>query len=128
MEVFGENPTRIVDGYSKEFETMSLYHMKRIHMFSRLVAAVVYNEYIYDMHHVHMNSTHWATLTEEKGKKGMVAGVVRKVIDKYVGEIEMIESKHKLRVDQEDLDTVIVKIGEWCVSWVECEIVECQYQ
>ncbi|GJS69355.1 KIN17-like protein [Tanacetum coccineum] len=38
-------------------------------------------------------------------------GVVRKVIDKYVGEIEMIESKHKLRVDQEELETVIPQIG-----------------
>nr|GEW12540.1 KIN17-like protein [Tanacetum cinerariifolium] len=38
-------------------------------------------------------------------------GVVRKVIDKYVGEIEMIKSKHKLRVDQEELETVIPQIG-----------------
>ncbi|GKA56100.1 KIN17-like protein [Tanacetum coccineum] len=35
----------------------------------------------------------------------------RSVIDKYVGEIEMIESKHKLRVDQEELETVIPQIG-----------------
>ncbi|KAJ0792950.1 putative KIN17-like protein [Helianthus annuus] len=41
-------------------------------------------------------------------------GVVRKVIDKYVGEIEMLESKHKLRVDQEELETVIPQIG-WLV-------------
>ncbi|KAI3679957.1 hypothetical protein L2E82_50693 [Cichorium intybus] len=38
-------------------------------------------------------------------------GVIRKVIDKYVGEIEMLESKHKLRVDQEELETVIPQIG-----------------
>nr|GEY49431.1 hypothetical protein [Tanacetum cinerariifolium] len=38
-------------------------------------------------------------------------GVVHKVIDKYVGEIEMIESKHKLREDQEELETVIPQIG-----------------
>jgi len=30
-------------------------------------------------------------------------GVVKKVIDKYVGEIEMLESKHVLRVDQDEL-------------------------
>nr|GEV11481.1 hypothetical protein [Tanacetum cinerariifolium] len=253
MEVFGQNPTRIVDGYSEEFETMFLDHMKRSHRFSRIAATVVYNEYINDRHHVHMNSTQWATLTEfikylgktgkckveetpkgwfityidrdsetlfkeklknkrvkadivdeekqereimrqieraeeklavvdksldyeekkylmrdemgrdekriklciaknvgrEKGEgsalgtkfvfdevedvnvgkveKGIVVkvmskdladkgyykqkGVVRKVIDKYVGEIEMIESKHKLRVDQEELETVIPQIG-----------------
>ncbi|ONI36522.1 hypothetical protein PRUPE_1G588200 [Prunus persica] len=38
-------------------------------------------------------------------------GVVRKVIDKYVGEIEMLESKHVLRVDQAELETVIPQTG-----------------
>ncbi|XP_063939655.1 KIN17-like protein [Daucus carota subsp. sativus] len=38
-------------------------------------------------------------------------GVVRKVIDKYVAEIEMIEKKHLLRVDQEELETVIPQVG-----------------
>ncbi|XLU82560.1 hypothetical protein S245_005980, partial [Arachis hypogaea] len=38
-------------------------------------------------------------------------GVVRKVIDKYVGEIEILESKHVLRVDQEELETVISQVG-----------------
>ncbi|KAF7144381.1 hypothetical protein RHSIM_Rhsim05G0153700 [Rhododendron simsii] len=64
MEVFGQNPNRIVDGYSEEFETSFLDHMKRSHRFSRIAATVVYNEYIADRHHVHMNSTQWATLTE----------------------------------------------------------------
>ncbi|KAG5549481.1 hypothetical protein RHGRI_014722 [Rhododendron griersonianum] len=64
MEVFGQNPNRIVDGYSEEFETSFLDHMKRSHRFSRIAATVVYNEYINDRHHVHMNSTQWATLTE----------------------------------------------------------------
>lgn len=64
MEVFGQNPNRVVDGYSEEFETSFLDHMKRSHRFSRIGATVVYNEYIADRHHVHMNSTQWATLTE----------------------------------------------------------------
>ncbi|KAK4790214.1 hypothetical protein SAY86_017518 [Trapa natans] len=64
MEVFGQNPNRIVEGYSEEFETSFLEHMKRSHRFSRVAATVVYNEYIHDRHHVHMNSTQWATLTE----------------------------------------------------------------
>ncbi|KAK9154281.1 hypothetical protein Sjap_001761 [Stephania japonica] len=64
MEVFGQNPSRIVDGYSEEFESSFMEHMKRSHRFSRVAATVVYNEYISDRHHVHMNSTQWATLTE----------------------------------------------------------------
>jgi len=38
-------------------------------------------------------------------------GAVKKVIVKYVGEIEMFESKHVLRVDQDELETVIPQIG-----------------
>ncbi|CAI9096825.1 OLC1v1033050C1 [Oldenlandia corymbosa var. corymbosa] len=64
MEVFGQNPHRIVEGYSEEFESAFLEHMKRSHRSSRVAATVVYNEYINDRHHVHMNSTQWATLTE----------------------------------------------------------------
>ncbi|CAH9067416.1 unnamed protein product [Cuscuta epithymum] len=64
MEVFGQNPNRIVSGYSEEFESSFLEHMKRSHRFSRVAATVVYNEYIADRHHIHMNSTEWATLTE----------------------------------------------------------------
>ncbi|MCD7460317.1 DNA/RNA-binding protein kin17 [Datura stramonium] len=64
MEIFGQNPNRIVGGYSEEFENLFLEHMKRSHRFSRVAATVVYNEYIADRHHVHMNSTQWATLTE----------------------------------------------------------------
>ncbi|GFP90708.1 DNA/RNA-binding protein kin17 [Phtheirospermum japonicum] len=225
MQVFGQNPTRIVDGYSEEFEELFLEHMKRSHRFSRIAATVVYNEYIADRHHVHMNSTQWATLTEfvkylgrtadeekmekeiqrqieraeqmmpgiksrvlekkdgdvekkitlslgtskknveanegsrllfdveenesksekrkrqdegtskngsvldelmkeeEKAKERsnrkdywlsegiVVKGVVRKVIDRYCGEIEMLENKHLLRVDQEELETVLPQIG-----------------
>ncbi|KAG6393324.1 hypothetical protein SASPL_147563 [Salvia splendens] len=35
MQVFGQNPTRIISGYSEEFESMFLEHMKRSHCFSR---------------------------------------------------------------------------------------------
>lgn len=64
MYVFGQNPDRFVDGYSQEFENSFLEHVKRTHRFSRVAATVVYNEYIADRHHIHMNSTQWATLTD----------------------------------------------------------------
>lgn len=38
-------------------------------------------------------------------------GVVNKVIDKYVGEIQMLDSKHVLRVDQAELETLLPQIG-----------------
>nr|CAD1817189.1 unnamed protein product [Ananas comosus var. bracteatus] len=64
MQVFGQNPDRIVGGFSEEFERAFLDLMRRSHRFSRVASTVVYNEYIADRHHVHMNSTQWATLTE----------------------------------------------------------------
>ncbi|KAL4424472.1 hypothetical protein ABPG77_006781, partial [Micractinium sp. CCAP 211/92] len=64
MEIFGQNPERIVEGYSEEFERTFMEHLKRAHPFSRIAANVVYNEYINDRHHIHMNSTKWLTLTE----------------------------------------------------------------
>ncbi|KAM3197491.1 hypothetical protein ACQJBY_072887 [Aegilops geniculata] len=38
-------------------------------------------------------------------------GLVRRVIDRYAGEIEMLESKHVVRVDQDELETVVPRIG-----------------
>ncbi|KAH7656926.1 DNA/RNA-binding protein KIN17 protein [Dioscorea alata] len=64
MQVFGQNPNRVIDGYSEEFENAFMDNLRRSHRFSRVAATVVYNEYIADRHHVHMNSTQWATLTE----------------------------------------------------------------
>jgi hypothetical protein len=53
-----------VEGYSEEFEKSFMEHLRRSHPFSRVSAKVVYNEYIADRHHVHMNSTKWYTLTD----------------------------------------------------------------
>ena len=79
MMVFGENPDRgkhrnflaehttlclifgfcaaVLRGYSEEFESTFLEMLKRSHPNTRISAKVVYNEYINDRHHVHMNAT-----------------------------------------------------------------------
>ncbi|KAF6255209.1 domain of Kin17 curved DNA-binding protein-domain-containing protein [Scenedesmus sp. NREL 46B-D3] len=64
MQVFGENADRVVDGFSEEFESGFMDHLRRAHPSSRVSAKNVYNEFIADRHHVHMNSTKWLTLTE----------------------------------------------------------------
>eukprot|EP01025_Chloroclados_australasicus_P026018 TRINITY_DN2584_c0_g2_i1.p1 TRINITY_DN2584_c0_g2~~TRINITY_DN2584_c0_g2_i1.p1 ORF type:complete len:443 (-),score=49.78 TRINITY_DN2584_c0_g2_i1:340-1602(-) len=73
MELFGHNPGRVVHGYSEEFEHDFMTLLKRAHPFSRVRANTVYNEYIKDRDHVHMNSTRWYTLTgfvQYLGKSG----------------------------------------------------------
>ena len=74
MMVFGENPDRVVEGYSEEFENTFMEHLRRSHPYSRVSAKNVYNEYIADRHHIHMNSTIWLTLTDfvqHLGRKGL---------------------------------------------------------
>lgn len=64
MDVFGQNPNKVIRDYSVEFEKTFLDHLRRTHPFSRVSANVVYNEYIQDRHHVHMNATKWLSLTQ----------------------------------------------------------------
>lgn len=54
----------VIDGYSEEFESAFMEHLKRCHPSTRVAAQNVYNEFIADKHHIHMNSTRWLTLTE----------------------------------------------------------------
>ena len=64
MEIFGQNQGRFISGYSEEFQKDFLNLMAISHRNSRVAANVVYNEYIANKQHVHMNSTRWTTLTE----------------------------------------------------------------
>lgn len=58
------NPKRMLEGFSQEFENAFLGLMRRSHPNSRVLANSVYNEYVADKTHIHMNSTRWLTLTD----------------------------------------------------------------
>lgn len=63
-----------MDSFSREFETAYMETLRRRHGTQRMNANNVYQEVIQDKHHVHMNSTKWATLTDfvqYLGKKGL---------------------------------------------------------
>jgi DNA/RNA-binding protein KIN17 len=64
MELFGQNQSRFIDGYSEEFLKEFLQLMSISHRNSRVAANVVYNEFIANKQHTHMNSTRWTSLTE----------------------------------------------------------------
>lgn len=57
-------PAAVIDGYSEEFESSFLEHLRRNHPSTRVAAQGLYNEFIADKHHIHMNSTKWLTLTD----------------------------------------------------------------
>lgn len=67
------NPDKFQDKFSKSFLDDFLYLLKRRWGTKRVWNNTVYNEYIMDRQHIHMNSTKWLTLsefTEWLGKEG----------------------------------------------------------
>lgn len=61
--------------YSRQFQYEFMSLLKTRHQTKRVQANKVYNEYIQDKHHVHMNGTRWVTLAGfimTIGKAGMV--------------------------------------------------------
>jgi len=61
--LFGENSGKYLHSYSKDFEKAFTDILKRQYNEKRVQANVVYQQYISDKEHVHMNSTCWVTLT-----------------------------------------------------------------
>ncbi|KAJ8006941.1 hypothetical protein DPEC_G00112430 [Dallia pectoralis] len=59
-----EDPNKIMDTFSEEFKNDFVELIKRRFGTKRVHNNIVYNEYINDREHVHMNSTQWETLTE----------------------------------------------------------------
>lgn len=59
-----EDPTKVVNKFSEDFRKTFLAQLKRTKGTKRVLAKAVYNEYIADKEHLHMNSTEWNTLTE----------------------------------------------------------------
>lgn len=111
MEIFGQAPQKVIDNFSQEFESSFLEHLRRAHPFSRVSANVVYNEFIQDRQHVHMNSTQWLTLTEfvkylgREGKckvedtpKGWYISLIQK--DPF----EEMDEKKRSKREREELD------------------------
>ena len=54
----------VISDYTTEFKEGFLALLKQAHGQTRVSAKVVYNEYINDRNHVHMNATNWLTLTD----------------------------------------------------------------
>jgi DNA/RNA-binding protein KIN17 len=63
-----------MDGFSSEFNSGYVNVLKRRFGTKRVHANIVYQEYINDRNHIHMNSTRWLTLTDYVqwlGRKGI---------------------------------------------------------
>ena len=63
MELFAQNPAHYLDQLSNEFETNFLKLLSRRFNTTSVDANKVYNEYVQDKEHTHMNATKWETLS-----------------------------------------------------------------
>ncbi|KAF7299173.1 Kin17-mid domain-containing protein [Mycena indigotica] len=64
MLVVGENAGRHINNFSQEFQSEFVRLLSRRFGTKRVRANQVYQEYISDKNHLHMNATRWVTLTE----------------------------------------------------------------
>jgi len=64
MALFAANPDRFMDTFSAGFEKGFMELLQRRFGTRRVKANYVYNEYIQDRDHIHMNGTMWTTLTD----------------------------------------------------------------
>lgn len=62
--LFADSEDKFLDQFSKDFEDGYLYLLKRCHGTKRVFANGIYQDYIHERDHIHMNSTKWLTLTE----------------------------------------------------------------
>lgn len=63
MRVFADAPGKFLSDFSQQFEKGFLDTLSHRHGTKRVSANRVYQEYIGDKHHIHMNSTCWSSLT-----------------------------------------------------------------
>ncbi|GBG29099.1 DNA/RNA-binding protein KIN17 [Hondaea fermentalgiana] len=64
MQLFASNQNKFLDEFSSRFEKGYVDLLSRRHQSKFVDANAVYNEYIQEREHVHMNATRWATLTQ----------------------------------------------------------------
>ena len=72
--LFAENPHKYMDAFSGEFLKDFLHLLKTRFGTKRVFANQVYQEYIKDRNHLHMNATRWVTLSglvKWMGRKGI---------------------------------------------------------
>ncbi|KAI8815779.1 domain of Kin17 curved DNA-binding protein-domain-containing protein [Fimicolochytrium jonesii] len=74
MALFSESSDSYLNNHSKDFSNEFMKLLSRRYGTRRVHANLVYQEYISDREHIHMNATHWTSLTDfvkHLGKEGL---------------------------------------------------------
>ncbi|KAK1947570.1 DNA/RNA-binding protein KIN17 [Phytophthora citrophthora] len=121
MLIVAANPNKFMSGYSEMFEEAFLENLRRRHGTKRMRATHVYNEYIADKLHIHMNATQWTTLgsfVQYLGRTGKCTvdetekGWHIQYIDrdpKAIARQEELEKKKKAELDHEERNRLFIE-------------------
>lgn len=112
--LFGENSKKFMDNFSGTFHREYMLCLKRRFGTKRVNANVVYQEYISEKDHIHMNSTKWLTLSDYVQHLGKIGACHVEQTEKgwfitYIDRDpeamrrqEEIQKKQKLEVDDRE--------------------------
>ncbi|PNF33107.1 hypothetical protein B7P43_G15730 [Cryptotermes secundus] len=128
--LFADNADRYINNFSKEFESGYLELLERQFGTKRVRANRVYQDYISERDHLHMNSTQWETLTDFVkwlGRKGKCKvdeaeeGWYVQYIDRDPETIAMQEAvSRKEKIDRDDQEMMMAFIGKQIEKGKEC--------
>lgn len=119
--LFAENPNKYLGSYSDEFLKSFLYLLKTRFGTRRVAINSVYQEYIKDRDHTHLNATRWVTLTglaKWMGRKGIAdveeteKGWFVTYIDRDHETLEKQRSREKKQKLDKDYEERIAKVIE----------------
>lgn len=117
--LFADNPNKYLGSYSDDFLKGFLYLLRTRFGTRKIAANTVYQEYIKDRDHIHMNSTRWVTLTglcKWLGRKGIAnveeteKGWFLTYIDRDPETLKKQENKKKNEKLDKDYEERIAKI------------------
>ena len=113
--LFADSKDKFLDQYSNKFEKEYLELLKRCHGTKRVFANAIYQDYIHDRHHTHMNATKWETLTEfvqylgrtgicvvDQSEKGWYVTWIDRDRE-TIGRQEALQMKDKMAKDDQEL-------------------------
>lgn len=119
--LFADNPNKYLGSYSDEFLKGFMYLMKTRFGSRRVGINCIYQEYIKDRDHVHLNATRWITLTglaKWMGRKGIAEveetekGWFVTYIDREHETLEKEKSRHKKEKLDRDYEERMAQIIE----------------
>ncbi|CAH1784469.1 unnamed protein product [Owenia fusiformis] len=122
--LFADNPDEYIDTFSRDFKDGYCELLNRRFGSKRVQCNVVYQEYIHDKDHIHMNSTQWETLTEFVkwlGREG-IAKVDETEKGWYVQYIERTPEAIERQKNQDKKEKMTLDDEEKTAAFIEKQI------